>query len=238
MKELFSKKKVMEVDLDVLRSMSLRLARDIERQGFTPGHILYIERAGLLVGFEMAAYFGCGISGIHSKRYGGSAKSLLKPVLKRLPRFLTHLLRKLELKSNIHNVKSERQVYCEQDMPPDDKSILLVDDALDTGHSLVAVIDYLKGRGYNPDNIKTAVLTVTGENQVVRPDFNLLEGVTCAFPWSYDSRQYDETRGVYNTQKYVIGFAPFLNSGNREAGTENKLRITGQEHVWDQEPQV
>lgn len=213
MKQFYSQKKVLDVDLDELKNMSLRLAKDMENRGFTPEHILYIERAGLLIGFEMAAYFGCSISGIHSKRYGSSAKSLVKPILKRLPRFLTHMLRQLELKSNIHHVKKERQVFCEHEMPPRDKSILVVDDALDTGHSLVAVLDFLKNQGYDPSNIKTAVLTVTGKDQVLRPDFTLLEGIACAFPWSYDSRQYEETKGVYNTQKYVIRLFPVFKTG-------------------------
>jgi len=203
-KEFINKKQIIDVDLTLLKKMSCDLAKQVQKSGYAPEHILYVERAGLLVGFEMAAFFQCKISGIHSKRSGGSAKSKLKVILRRLPRFATHFLRQLELGSNIHEIKKERHVSCENAMPPKEKKILIVDDAIDTGHSLISILDYLKQYGYSSKNIKIAVLTTTGAAPALRADFSLLDQVVCAFPWSYDSRQYDETQGVYNTEKYVL----------------------------------
>jgi len=200
----YSKKQVIDVDLAELRNMSRHLAKAVLKSGFKPEHILYVERAGLLVGFEMAAIFGCGISGILSRRSGNSAKSKFKFILRLLPRFVTHFLRQLELKSNIHGVKKERRISCENEMPPRGKRVLLVDDALDTGHSLVAVLDFLKAHGYRREDIRVAVLTTTGADPALRADFSLLDQVVCAFPWSYDSRQFEETRGIYSTEKYVL----------------------------------
>lgn len=205
MRKNFKKRKtVIDVDLTGLGKMSRDLAKTVQKSGFKPEHILYVERAGLLVGFEMAAFFGCGISGILSRRSGSSAKSKIKLILRLLPRFVTHFLRRLELKSNIHGVKKERRISCENEMPPRGKRILLVDDALDTGHSLVAVLDFLMAHGYRRKDIRVAVLTTTGTTPVLRADFSLLDQVVCAFPWSYDSRQYTETQGVYRTEKYVL----------------------------------
>ena len=198
------RKKVIDVDLKELRKMSRDLAKTVQKSGFEPEHILYVERAGLLVGFEMAAFFQCGISGIVSQRSGSSAKSKFKFILRLLPRFVTHFLRQLELKSNIHGIKKERRISCENEMPPRGKRILLVDDALDTGHSLVAVLDFLKTRGYSRKDIRVAVLTTTGATPALRADFSLLDQIVCAFPWSYDSRQYAETQGVYRAEKYIL----------------------------------
>lgn len=205
MKSYFNKRKqVIDVDLPLLNKMSQDLARQVKMSGYEPEHVLYVERAGLLVGFEMALFLNCTISGIHSKRTGGSAKSSIKHILRWLPRFVTHFLRKLELSSNIHHLKNKRQIFCEQEMPPSEKRLLLVDDAIDTGHSIVAILDFLTGRGYKRENIRIAVLTTTGENPVIRADYSLLHHVVCAFPWSYDSRHYDRTEGVYHTEKYIV----------------------------------
>ncbi len=205
MKQLFKKRRqVIDVDLAMLRKMSRDLAERVQDSGCDPEHILYVERAGLLVGFEMGAFFGCSVSGIHSRRRGSAAKSRMKVLLRVMPRFVTHFLRQLELKSHIHDINKERHVSCEHEMPPRGKRILMVDDAIDTGHSLVAVLDYLTNHGYSKDDIKIAVLTTTGTTPALRADFSLLDQVVCAFPWSYDSRQYAETQGVYHTEKYVL----------------------------------
>ncbi len=189
-----NRKKVVDVDLALLETMSIDLAKKIETQGYIPDHILYIERAGILTGFEMSKYFNCPISGIVSRRSGSGLKSSLKLILRSLPRFMTHFLRRLELGSSIHNVNSKRDVSCQKPLPPKDKKILVVDDALDTGHSLGAVVDWLKTHNYNLSLVKTAVLTTTGDKLYISSDFTLLNDVICAFPWSYDSRQYKETK--------------------------------------------
>jgi len=121
-------------------------------------------------------------------------KSRVKFILKRLPRFFTHFLRRIELNCSIHDVNSNRSVICRDPMPPKYKKILVVDDALDTGHSMEAVLFWLKSHSFAPALIKTAVLTTTGDAPHIVADFCLLNKVICAFPWSYDSRQYNETQ--------------------------------------------
>jgi len=91
-----NKKKVLDVDLDLLKKMSGNLAQKIENQGYIPDHIIYIERAGAIPGFEMALFFNCSISSIRAKRSGASFKSKVK--FKRvlsvvLSRFLTKIKR-------------------------------------------------------------------------------------------------------------------------------------------------
>ncbi len=187
-------KKVLDVDLALLKKMSIDLSKKIEAKGYIPDHILYVERAGILVGYEMSKYFNRPVSGIISRRSGSSLKSKVKIILRMLPRFVTHFLRKLELKSSIHGINSNRRVVCRKPLPPKYKKILVVDDALDTGLSLEAVLSWLKSHGFASALIKTAVLTTTGEEPHIVADFSLLDKVICAFPWSYDSRQYKETK--------------------------------------------
>jgi len=191
---IVNKKKVVDVDLDLLKSMSMDLAEKIEAEGYKPDHILYIERAGILTGYELSKYFDIPASGILSSRNGNSFKSRVKFILRLLPRFMTHLLRRLELSSSIHDVNSNRQEFCSKPLPPKNEKILVVDDALDTGHSIKAVLRWLKTHGYNLSFVKTAVLTTTGNKPHIYADFTLLDDVICAFPWSYDSHQYKETK--------------------------------------------
>ncbi len=207
MKQLNSKQ-IIDVDLPLLRKLSDDLGKQIKNSGYSPDHILYVERAGLLTGFILASFFGCPISGITSKRSGTSIKSGLKYILRLLPRSITHFLRRLEIKSSVHETNVKRYVSCDNGLPPAGKKILVVDDALDTGHSIAAVMDYLTSKGFARERIKVAVLTTTGDNPATRADFSFFDQVVCAFPWSYDSREYNETQERMALIRQIVNASP------------------------------
>lgn len=62
-----------------------------------------------------------------------------------------------------------------------DAAVLLVDDAMDTGHTMNAAMQFLKANGFS--NIKTAAITHLREK--VKPDYSVCFGNFC-FPWSTD----------------------------------------------------
>lgn len=192
---------VKEISLSELNHYSRELALRVEESGFIPQHVLYVERAGLLIGTAIADHFKCSISGIHASRSGGSTKSQLKIILRYLPRFVTHFLRRIEMKSNIHGVKSERHISYEGNPPPKGKTILLVDDAIDTGHSVQKILNSLNSTGYETAEIKVAVLTTTGSDPVRKADITLFDQIICAYPWSYDSREYNAAWQLYDKTK-------------------------------------
>lgn len=67
--------------------------------------------------------------------------------------------------------------------------ILVVDDAVDSGATLRAVLGALRKVVPGAD-IRSAVLTVTTTNPVVRPDFTIYNNHTLLrFPWSKDYRK-------------------------------------------------
>lgn len=72
---------------------------------------------------------------------------------------------------------------------PAGKSILLVDDSIDSGATIAGCIDAL--REINPAvGIVVATLTVTMPRPIVEPDCSLYTGRTLVrFPWSKDYRQ-------------------------------------------------
>lgn len=193
-----------DIDFTELSEYSRTLAQKIHDSGYIPDHVLYVERVGLFIGNEIAGYFNCSISGIYTNRSGTSIKSKLKLLFRFLPRRVTHFLRKLEIKSNVHSVKSQRNVQVEGFWPPKNKKLLIVDDAVDTGSSLKAVVDFLFSNGYKNSDLKTAVLTVTQRDAAVRPNFALFENIGLAFPWSYDSREYKAAWKRYGKLKAVV----------------------------------
>jgi hypoxanthine phosphoribosyltransferase len=195
---------VEDIDLLKLKDLSFDLAKKVNELGFKPQHILYIERAGLFIAHEIASYFRCPFSGIYANRAGTKIKSKIKFILRYLPRSITHLLLQIELRSNVHSVKKERNVNMEEKLPSKDLNVLLVDDAVDTGFSLNAVLEFLRNNGYVSDKMKTAVLTTTQKNPIFRPDITLFEQITFAFPWSYDSREYKEAWMLYDKIKTLI----------------------------------
>lgn len=192
---------IKELSLSELKHYSHKLAERVEESGFIPQHILYVERAGLLIGVEMADHFKCSISGINASRYGGGTKSQLKIVLRYLPRFITHFLRRIEMNSNVHGVKSERNISYEDGAPPKGKAILLVDDAIDTGNSVQEILKFLKSAGYETEKIKVAVLTTTHPDPIRKADITLFDQIACAYPWSYDSREYTKAWQLYDKKK-------------------------------------
>lgn len=202
-KVLYQMKKVQDVNLLKLKLYSRNLAYKVKEYGFGAEHVLYVERVGLFIGAEVADVLGCSLSGIYASRSGSSLKSKVKIILRYLPRTITHFLRKIEIKSNVHKAKKERNVYIEKEYPPKKKKILLVDDAIDTGNSITTIIDHLEARGYDSGDIKVAVLTITRHTAKSKADFSLFD-CTCAFPWSYDSREYDKAWELYSRLKSTM----------------------------------
>jgi len=64
-------------------------------------------------------------------------------------------------------------------------SVLVVDDAIDTGSTLKAVNAFI-ARCAPQARLRSAVIVRTTDNPVVQPDITLYTHVLCRFPWSHD----------------------------------------------------
>ncbi|MDE6812007.1 MAG: hypothetical protein K2J15_06615 [Muribaculaceae bacterium] len=132
-----------------------------------------------------------------STRRKGSRQAAL---LKRIPYPLLNGLRIIEsvilsARRKISPGPDERIV----DLPADLSAILLkvpqpeilvVDDAIDSGDTLVAAVNALTR--INPDvRVSIAVVTVTTRNPRIRPDYTLYDNrILIRFPWSNDYKQH------------------------------------------------
>jgi hypoxanthine phosphoribosyltransferase len=65
--------------------------------------------------------------------------------------------------------------------------VLIVDDSIDTGTTMLHVVDTLRKQAGIPIVLATAAVTVTTDRPLVMPDFVLLRQQLCRFPWSMDA---------------------------------------------------
>ena len=65
--------------------------------------------------------------------------------------------------------------------------ILVADDAVDSGTTLASVLHLLADICPPGTEIRSAAITQTLENPRARPDYVLLHGTLCRFPWSFDA---------------------------------------------------
>lgn len=127
-------------------------------------------------------------------------KLQLNMFLKKLPYFMSNLLRKLEViifenfKSKIYAKTKENNVVLSSALVENIKnanSLLLIDDAIDTGSTVLAIKNVIEG--INPKiNIKIAVLTVTHKNPHIQPDYTLYRRVLLRCPWAMDYKGKDK----------------------------------------------
>ncbi|NNL16568.1 MAG: hypothetical protein HKO81_08005 [Flavobacteriaceae bacterium] len=70
------------------------------------------------------------------------------------------------------------------------KNILIVDDAIDTGKTMLIVKNNLQ-KIFPKTKISTAVISWTIERSIVKPDYYLYENALIRFPWSIDYKGKD-----------------------------------------------
>lgn len=71
--------------------------------------------------------------------------------------------------------------------------VLIVDDAIDTGNTLLAVVKTV--RKLLPDSaiMKTAVITLTAKKNLIQPDYYIYSDTLLRFPWSIDYKGHADT---------------------------------------------
>lgn len=107
------------------------------------------------------------------------------------PVWLLDCLRVLELRQ-----RRRRPIEALPDLQPDllervgkAGCILVVDDAVDSGATLQAVMVAIRVAAPQAE-VRSAVLTVTRSNPLIRPDFCCFaEGTILRFPWSLDAKK-------------------------------------------------
>lgn len=191
--------KCLTLSMENVKKDCFKLVGEIEKTNFKPDCVIYIKSGGYLVGKELADYFNIQLTGIRISREGNRIKLKLSFLLKKLPQFVRVALRILEFKSGIHKRKSTRFVTEVDNNLITGKNVLLVDDSIDTGNTIIAAIDFLKKSYGNNINMKVAGLNKFRlSEELVNTDYYVHEDSLIICPWSKDSKEYGEFTKVYN----------------------------------------
>ncbi|MFE8072068.1 phosphoribosyltransferase family protein [Marinobacteraceae bacterium S3BR75-40.1] len=153
---------------------------------------VYVSEAMMLPGSITQEYVRC-------QRPSTFWKGFLQPLIKLIPGRIKDALRKLEasFRARKHRKRKQddphrsekRQVlygHSFEEAVRKASTILIVDDAIDTGTTAVAV----KRQIHNINRmakIRIAVLTTTMDNPLISPDYVLYEQTLIRFPWSSDA---------------------------------------------------
>jgi len=167
-----------------------QLYKIIISSNFNPDGIVYIERAGKLIGEPLAAKLRIRALGIKANRSGGELKRTLSKYLFFIPKPIIQKIKYLELKSNFNGLNKNRNIVFNDNLNGF-KRIIVVDDAIDSGETVKKVIEHINSID-SEVTIKIAVITTTTKKPVINPDFFVYENTICNFPWSIDSEYYEQ----------------------------------------------
>ncbi|MFC0904974.1 phosphoribosyltransferase [Clostridium sp. MT-14] len=171
----------------------LELSKLIDKSGFRPDCVVYIKTGGYLVGKYIAEYYKIQLRGLRILREGNGIKSKFSFILRILPKFVKNLLRELEFKSGIHAKRSNRVVTEIDENLLYGENILLVDDSIDTGNTIVSALDFLKNNSNLDLNIKVLALNKFKlSEKLMKTDYYLYEDSIIIYPWSKDSKEYKD----------------------------------------------
>ncbi len=168
---------------------------DMIASDFNPDLVIAIANGGCRIGATLSQRFGCQCLNVKLQRPTTRFKSRIIPaILPKLPLFLKNFLRIAE-----SVVLAHRHVDhdCVSKISFDTRfaiqtglcvnNILVVDDAVDSGHTLRCITDAVCSE-YPQAIVKSAVLTVTTKSPVISPDYYLFNNRTLIrFPWSSDA---------------------------------------------------
>lgn len=206
--------RVVTLNNEALEEHARRLADMVAADGGLYDVIIGVRRGGSIVCDAFCRHFPKSRYGFRTdvslqrpstKKKGGRVGTLLK----KLPYRMLNLMRMaesrlLELKNrhsahqsvreSVHMVElpdSLRSLLKEKDTP----EILIIDDAIDSGHTLSAIIRSLKEM--NPKvQTKAAVITETTPSPCLRADYKIYRDRTLIrFPWSND---YKKPKGLHS----------------------------------------
>lgn len=176
-----------------------------EMEEYAPQLVLFIAKAGYPIGKVIADHFGTPLLGVSAEREGGRLKKLVSPLFRVTPNAVRNYLIGKELSSGFHAKYTERHITFECDLAPYREKglrVLLVDDSVDTGISLLRVKEAAeKMLGYT---VRTAALNVWDKSaEVIRVDHALYRNTIIKAPMSKDSREYPRFLEEY--EKYLAG---------------------------------
>ncbi len=191
-----------ELSLKDLQKRSYELA-DLVKENYEPDLIIFIAKGGYLIGKHLGDILEVPIVPVYAERQASSLKTAIAPFLKLLPKSVKVMLREMEIKSGVHNTIKERQVSFPNDVIIEKvskaKKILIVDDSVDTGGSVISIMGALQAIDTSLLDIRVALLNVFTEAANKLPRYYcLFHNTIMITPMSNDSKENSQFISLYN----------------------------------------
>ncbi|MDE5567941.1 MAG: phosphoribosyltransferase domain-containing protein [Muribaculaceae bacterium] len=173
---------------ELFKQTCLDLRKKVESSGFHPEAIIAIPRAGLWI--QDAAWTDFPQIPVKLIRPSkGKFKKRVSWIIKRLPIWLRDGIRIWEARKLIK--RKEHMATTGIVLPTlseNIRKILIIDDAVDSGATLKAIVEKFKAEYPNTD-IRSAVITQTHPQAIYKPDYCIFDNSTLIrTPWSIDMR--------------------------------------------------
>lgn len=194
--------KFLELSLEQLREISIEAAEEISKK-VNIDLVIYIAKAGFPIAYYMNEVFKVPMLGIAAQRKGNKLKSFISPLVKHCPKIVRNTLITMELKSRVHKWDINRNVWFHKSIEAldtkDFTSILIVDDSVDTGCSLMNVRREVR-KQFHTAKIYSYSMNVWDESRSsIETDFYSYCNTIIRAPMSKDSREFPDFCKMYNT---------------------------------------
>ncbi len=196
----------LKFSIEDLEKISLDFAKNI-KVSYQPDAVIFVAKGGYIIGKMFSEYFGCPLLYVKASRSGGQFKNILKKFFPFIPEKIRILLRKRELSSNLHEDKSERNIFFDKNQIKENqlKRILVVDDSVDTGYTAKSIM-VLLNKIFSEADLRFAALNVFEKScSVFKIDFFYYKETILNLPSSNDSKYNKEFERMYSEyMKYEI----------------------------------
>jgi hypoxanthine phosphoribosyltransferase len=202
--------KVIDITLEELDGLTTTLLKQMRSSCFEPDVIIFIETGARLLASCLHESTGIPTHPLKIQRSGTSSKTRISSLLGHFPVILQNFLRRAERKLNLYS-SNVRRIAEAPAIDLSCKKILILDDAADSGQSLITAKKWAIDNGGDETEIKVATVAVTQPKAMEIVDF-WIHNQLCRFPWSSDSRQRDEFQRLYeqvDKQKLAAGSLRF-----------------------------
>ena len=186
------------------------LANEIIMDGYEPDVVIGIKNGGAIIAKEVLKYLNV----VHKAKYYELTvqhkctkkfeKIHIDKIFRLMPKSILDLMRMSQM--YIYEYLYEhfgyiRKYYVEQNLDKDlqkylhqgDKKILIIDDAIDSGHTMNharTYIDWLAISipGHKQNTLKFAVANTTYKHPIIKPNYSLYDRTIIRYPWSFDNK--------------------------------------------------
>ncbi len=195
---------VITLSPETLIEKSKELAKAVIESQWTPELVIGIKTGGLYVAEPLVEELYAKNIKVEYTTISLSRPSTQKKrefnigkILKKMPYFTLNILRNLEVfiieqtKNKKYDSKKENDIPKHEQLIDQIKKterILLVDDAIDTGSTVLAIKNFIHTIDANIE-VKIAVLTTTHKEPYIKADFSLFKRVLLRCPWSEDYKE-------------------------------------------------